>query len=407
MSDAELLAMRRAGALPVEHSEAAVELPVARLRIALLIDRLDRGGSERQFLVLANTLHEQGHSVTALVFYPNGALEPEFRAAGIRLRLLNKRGRWEVLRFVWRLIRVLREERPHVLHGYSGVPNVLAVLVKPFVPGLKIIWGVRASNVPLHLYGWLPRTLSRIAVALSRCPDLIIANSFAGRAHVISRGYPPHKVTVVPNGIDTSRFHPDLEARRRVRMEWRASDHTKLVGLVGRIDPAKGHGTFLRAAAVLARRRRGLRFVCVGDGPVSRLHALQRLAIDLGLDGRVLWVTSHADMPGAYNALDVLCSASDTEGFPNVVGEAMACGVPCVVTNAGDSAWILGQPRFTVQPGDAHALADRVEELLMMSSEARRRMGAAGRQRIVDAFSPDNLARATEGAIARLLEAQQ
>lgn len=388
----------------VEHCPADARSPVDPLRIALLIDRLDCGGSERQFVNLANTLQRLGHSVTALVFYPNGALEPEFRAAGIRLRVLNKRGRWEVLRFMCRLIHAVREERPQVLYGYSGVPNVLSVLVKVFVPKLKIIWGVRASDLPVHLYGWLSRIVNRISRALSGYPDLIIANSFAGRAHVIARGYPPPKVTVVPNGIDTWRFAPSPEARRRVRMEWNVTDDATLVGLVGRIDPAKGHSTFLQAAARLAQRRERLRFVCVGDGPAPRLQALQRLTTELGLDGRVLWVPNHADMPGVYNALDVFCSASNTEGFPNVVGEAMACGVPSVVTDAGDSAWILGQPRFTVPPDDPDALADRVEVLLNMPSRARRRMAAAAQQRIVETFSIDNLARATERALLALLE---
>jgi glycosyltransferase involved in cell wall biosynthesis len=380
------------------------EPPVAPMRIALLIDRLDRGGSERQFIALATALRHRGHAVVALVFYPDGALEPELRAGGVDIRLLHKNGRWDVVRFVWRLIRVLRQERPRVLHGYSGVPNVLTVLVRPFVPGLKIIWGVRASNMPLHLYGRLPAILNRVGVALSRYPDLIIANSFAGREHVVSRGYPRSKVTVIPNGIDTNRFAPRPETGRRIRAEWNVPEGQKLVGLVGRVDPAKGHDTFLGAAALLAQRRPDLQFVCVGDGPCSRRQTVQRLGAELGLDGRVLWVSDHTDVPGVYNALDVFCCASDSEGFPNVVGEAMACGVPCVVTNAGDSAWILGQPRFTVQPGDARGLADRVEVLLNTPPQEIARMTSASRQRVVDLFSIGNLARATERAIAPLLE---
>jgi glycosyltransferase involved in cell wall biosynthesis len=292
-----------------------------------------------------------------------------------------------------------------VVLTYSGVPNILAVMLKPFLPGVKIVWGVRASNMQLHRYGWLPRILGRMAPALSRYADLVIANSFAGLAHAVSSGYPRRKMVVIPNGIDTERFVPCTESRARLRRQWGVSTGEKLIGLVGRLDPMKDHQTFLTAAAILARERGDVRFACVGDGPPAYRRELQRVGTQLGLDGRLLWMPGQAHrMTDVYNGLDVLCSSSSYgEGFPNVLGEAMACGIPCVVTAVGDSARILGQSRFTVQAGDAGAFAERLDVLLNSPADEIAAMAAAGRQRIVNEFSIAHLVRATEQALASLL----
>ena len=372
-------------------------------RIALLIDRLNYGGSERQFVALANGLQQHGHSVVAIVFYANGALEADLRGSGVTIRVLDKQGRWDVVRFAFHLARVLRQEQPRVLHGYAGVANIFAVMLKPFLPGVKIVWGVRASNVPLRLYGWLPPILGRLESALSRYADLIIANSFAGLRHSVSQGYPRRKMVVIPNGIDTNRFVPCAESRARLRQRWGVSTGEKLIGLVGRLDPMKDHHTFLNAAAILDRERSDVRFVCVGDGPAAYRRDLQETGTQLGLDGRLLWIPNQADMPTVYNGLDVLCSSSVSEGFPNVIGEAMACGIPCVVTTAGDSAQILSQARFTVQAGDPRVLAERLDMLLNSPPAEVVRMAAAGRQRIVQEFSIAHLVQATEHTLASLL----
>lgn len=379
-------------------------MPSIGVRVALVIDRLGCGGSERQFVMLARALQQRGHSVVAMVFYPGGAFESELRAADVRVRVLNKRGRWDIWRFGLELARAAREEQPSVLYGFACVPNLALVLVKRLIPGARIIWGVRASNLPLKRYGRLPRALGSVAVALSRQPDLVISNSFAGLVHAVKRGYPAHKLTVIPNGVDTERFAPCREAGARIRAEWNVNPSETLVGLVGRLDPMKGHLDFLQAAALLERQRRNLRFVCVGDGDSGYRARLQASAIGLGLADRVRWVPHHANMAELYNALDILCSASiDGEGFPNVLGEAMACGIPCVVTDVGDSARVLNCSQLTAPSGNPATLAGRIATLLDMPDDQRARLAAEGRHRIMSEYSIAHLVDATENAILRTL----
>ena len=338
--------------------------PARTIRLVLLARSLDYGGAERQLIALAKGLHARGHHVVVAVFYPGGALEAELRAAGVPVVSLDKSGRWDVIGFLYRFGRFLRQERPEILHGYLPMPNILALLAKPVCSG-KVVWGVRASNMEARHYGWLAGVESRVERTVARFATLIICNSHAARSYHVSRGFPANRTIVIPNGIDTERFRPDPGARRRVRAAWGVDDREKLVGLVGRIDPMKGHPTFLKAAAQLARERLDVRFICVGGGPSSYVSELRHLAHDLGLPPRLIWAGPQEDMPGVYNALDLVVSASSFgEGFSNVVGEAMACGVPCIVTDVGDSPLIVQDTAMVVPSGRPAALATAMDQQL-------------------------------------------
>jgi glycosyltransferase involved in cell wall biosynthesis len=319
------------------------------------------------------------------------------------VRSLEKRGRWDIASFLIKLHRAVREESPHVLHGYLGMPNIFAGATRPLFPGVRIVWGERASNMDLRHYDWLSRFSTGLGQVLSHTPDLIIVNSRAGFEHAASRRYPREKMIVIPNGIDADRFAPDAVARRRVRHEWHVSTTERLVGLVGRLDPVKDHRTFLAAAAHLARDRGDVRFVCVGDGDPQYGREMQQLAATLGIADRVSWVPGRADMPAVYNALDVACVSSTSEGFPNVLAEAMSCGVPCVATDVGDVSWLLGRPDSIAPVGDARGLADRMGALLDLDANATAAIAHEQRTRVVTQFSVMSLVSNTERALASLL----
>jgi glycosyltransferase involved in cell wall biosynthesis len=330
--------------------------------------------------------------VRVVVFYSGGSLEKELREAGVRVRGLNKRGRWDLLGFLLRLVRFLREEKPDTLYAFLGSPNILTVLLKPLFPRTHMVWGVRASNVDLDRYDWLTRLSYEVERRLSRFADTIIVNSRAGMDYAVTNGFPKNRMVVIPNGIDTERFCPELEARQRVRAEWGVMEDEKLIGLVGRLDPMKDHPTFLRAASLLSQEREDIRFVCVGDGPAGYRRELRVLAENLGLAQRLTWAGVREDMPAVYNALDIVTSSSAYgEGFSNVVGEAMSCGVPCVATDVGDSAWIVGDQGLVVPPSNPEALAARWQDVIDKASEAQSSIGLNLRERVVRNFSLEHM----------------
>ncbi|MEK6302028.1 MAG: glycosyltransferase [Acidobacteriota bacterium] len=308
------------------------------LKFVFLTRVLNYGGAERQLVTLAKGLHNRGDRVVVAVFHRGGEMEPDLRRAGVPVVVLDKSGRWGSLGFLSRLVKLIREEQPDVVSGYFILPNILALLLRLSFPRTRAVWGMRDSDLDLNRFDCLERIIHRGQCMLARFADLIIVNSHAGLAHACTRGFPREKMIFVPNGIDTEYFKADEEGRRELRVAWRINSGEKLIGLVGRLDPMKGHPVFLEAAAALARRHDDLRFVCVGDGPLAYRQELEEKSERLGLGKRIVWARARRDMPVVYSALDINVSSSYREGSPNVIGEAMACGVPCVVTDVGDSA---------------------------------------------------------------------
>jgi glycosyltransferase involved in cell wall biosynthesis len=365
------------------------------IKLVFLVRSLDYGGAQRQLVTLARALDKDRFDVTVISFYSGQPLEKELEHSGVRLISLNKRGRWNVLGFLLRLIRQVRVIRPDVVHGYLDIPNLLALFLKPFVQA-RVVWGIRAAAIDLRQYDWLLRLASQLERVFARFADLIIVNSTAGLEHHLAKGFPPQKMVVIPNGIDTEVFKPDREAGAKVRAEWCIAEDTKLIGTVGRLDPVKDLPTFLKAAAIVAGKRIDVRFACIGPGLASYVQKLQQLTNQMGIAETVIWPGARDDISAVYNALDVFCSSSFGESFPNAIAEAMACGIPCVVTGVGDSASVAGECGRIVPARNAEALA---AGLISGLETERREVGRNARARIEENFSVEKMAKLTEESI--------
>jgi glycosyltransferase involved in cell wall biosynthesis len=371
-------------------------------RIVLLIRSLDAGGAERQLVTLATAFRQRGVDVSVAVFYGGGELSRALEAAGVPLFDLAKKSRWDVLGFFLRVLGLCRRLRPSVLHSYLDVANIFALAVKPFCRKVKVVWGIRSSNVDLTRYDGLSRVSFRLQCRLARFADLIIANSDAGADYHARFGFPRQKMLVVPNGIDTEKFHYDPASRRKMRLHWHVTDAQVLIGLAARLDPMKGYETFLKAAHLLVEKRPELRFVCIGSGADGYREHLVSLSRQMGLSERLVLPGPVADMTGAYSALDLAVSSSSFgEGFSNAIAEAMACERACVVTDVGDSARIVGDTGVVVPPMDCNQLAAGIErQLSRMAAEPH--LGQQARRRIEEHFSVTALVDNTLSAFAML-----
>jgi glycosyltransferase involved in cell wall biosynthesis len=364
---------------------------------------LNYGGAEMQLTILANALARSGHAVSLLMFYPNGPMR-ERLSPEVNVRCLGKRGRWDVIGFLRSLFRVLYEERPDVLYSFLPVANLVGCLTRLRLPKLKLAWGVRASDMDLTRYDWFSRLTYSLERRLSRYPKLIIANSAAGRRYAVSHGFPDgDHFIVIPNGIDVERFQPNTSLRDAVRAEWGILPGETLVGIVARIDPMKDYPNFLEAAAKIARAGTGVHFVCVGADPENYTPVLREQARTLGLEKRIIWAGPRSDVPAVYNALDLAVSSSAFgEGFSNVLGEAMACGVPCVATDVGDAREILGDSGVVVPPSNPESLASGILALLGRLRLERVSLADSARRRITENFSADVMVQRTEAALVSM-----
>jgi glycosyltransferase involved in cell wall biosynthesis len=383
--------------------EANVASKERVLKVLFLERSLTRGGAQRQLVALAIGLARRGHGVTVALFYDEGPLIRDLLESGVRLQILGKRSRWDVLGFLRNTLRLLKTEKPDIVCTFLQVPNLVAATCKLLHPRLTLAWGVRASNMDLQRYDRLTRLSYHLETLGSRLANVVISNSKTGRNSVLAKGFQADKVVVIANGIDTERFRPDPSGRRKLREAWNVADAEILVGVIGRLDPMKDHPTFIRAAALVAAERPDVRFVCVGDeGPVRR-EDLVALAASVGLGSRIIWSPGRDDMSAVFSACDVVCSSSAYgEGFSNTLAEAMACGRRCVATDVGDALEIIGPTGYVVPPADQKALADGIAKSCQEVKTNGETTDAA-RQRIEQNFSIDTMVGAFADQFRRLV----
>ena len=346
----------------------------------LLLRSLEPGGTERQVLTLANGLRARGYEVSVAVLHSGGTLEAEAEerlGPLIRLDLGRRAPR------AWTFLRAVRQRRPDILYSFLPGQNLLSLLTRLQRRRPRIVWGIRSAGMDLSSYNVVGRLAYRLEPHLAGLADAVVVNSKAAKRVAKESGFPEERLHEIQNGIDTDHFSRDDTAGAAYRQKLGVSDRHPLVGLVARIDLGKGHATFIRAAAIVRRARPDTTFVCIGGGSPALETELRSLADRVGVGDAMKWTGHEHDIVAAYSALDLACSASDYESFPNAVAEAMACGARVVVTDVGDSSHIVGDTGYVVPSANAAALADAVLAALLAGSDAKRRVT----ERIVRHFS--------------------
>ena len=356
-------------------------------RLVIVITGLGTGGAEMMLLKVLERLDPAwGPHVISLTDV--GEIGRRLEALGIPVEGLGLRpGRAGPLA-IGRLAALLRELRPDVVHTWMYHADLLGGVAARLAGGCAVGWCIRNSTLDPSQTRRSTRLVARACALLSRrVPDRILTCSEVARRVHVDLGYAADRMVVVPNGFDLASFRPDDAARADVRRELGLAPGTPLVGVVGRLDPQKNHAGFFAAAGLLRRRRPDAHLLLAGKGlepgsaPVAAMMAAAGVGEMTHLLGR------REDMPRLMAALDVLVSASGYgEAFPNVLGEAMACGVPCAVTDVGDSAFIVGDTGRVVAPCDMAALAAAIGDLLDLPASARGELAARARARVAADF---------------------
>jgi glycosyltransferase involved in cell wall biosynthesis len=356
------------------------------VKIVHLITDLDVGGAEKMLARLIARLDPCRIKNTVISLTVTGTVGHEIQQTGVPVFALGLRpGRVNTVA-LWRLVALLRRLRPDVVQTWLYHADLAGLVAGALAHRPKIVWNIRCADLdPADHPRSLPLLLRTLAF-LSRYPAAIICNSTAGRHAHENLGYKPRRWETIPNGFDTGVFRPCADARVDLRRELGLDAGAPVVGLLARFHPMKDHATFLRAATIVAQSRADVHFVAAGRG-VAGNPVLDEMVADLMLSDRVHLLPERNDAPRFLAALDVAVSSSFGEAFPNVVGEAMACGTPCVVTNVGDSAQIVGDAGVMVPPRDAGALAAGVLSLLALDPASRDNLRVAARERIKSRFS--------------------
>ena len=362
----------------------------APLAVMHVITSLDVGGAETMLarLVIGDRAGSVSHSVVSLK--PGGALRAGLAEKGILVRGLDVRGNVGALGGLLRLAGLIKTTRPAVVHSWLYHADLLATLALALSgrrKATRLVWGIRCSDMDVRRYARSTRYTLKLLRFLSSRTDLVLCNSEAGRAAHERLGYRPPRWRVVPNGLDLERFRPLSDERAAIRADLGLSDENFVVGMCARVDPMKDHENFVKASAIFAEAAPEARFILIGAGTDEPGSALDRAIAASGTAHRFVRLGQRGDVPRLNAALDVATLSSISEGFPNVLAEAMACGVPCVATDVGDSAAIVGDTGLVVPPRNPAKLAAAWERLRSEGNDSRAARGAAARQRVADRYA--------------------
>jgi len=307
---------------------------------------------------------------------------------GVRVRSLGMKTTVPNPLLLTRLAGWIRETVPDVIHTWMYHANLIGALAARVAGDVPVVWAIHHNGFDSRVDKRRTMLVNRACASLSRkIPARIVCCSEASVQLHKALGYAHDKLEVIPNGFDLRQLRPDPTTRVSLRDELGLPADAPLVGLAARFHPHKDHRNFIRAAALLHEQKPKVHFVLCGLDITWQNSQLAGWIEAAGLSGFCHLLGVRQDMPRLFAGIDIATTASRSEAFPIVIGEAMACGTPCVVTDVGDSALIVGQTGVVVAPGDPEALAKAWRKLIDAGPEVRLRLGKAARQRVQQHFS--------------------
>ncbi len=357
-------------------------------RILHVITGLGGGGAEAMLYKLTSGMDSKKFKSVVVSLSDKGDLGPKIEAAGVPVYVLGMKPGRPSLSAFFKLYRLIKKFRPHILQSWLYHADLTALLVGKLARVPKIFWNLRCSLVDFNCYGLSTRLTVRVLARLSPFVDGMIYNSEAGRKDHEAMGFRPAKWEWIPNGFDLETFRPNPNARAGLLEELDIQEPAFLIGHIARYDPMKDHVGLIKVARNIVKEFPQVRFILAGSGVHPSNLELNGLLKEAGLSSNFYLLGKKNDVAKTLQSLDalVLCSAFG-EGFPNILGEAMACGVPCIATDVGDSKKLIGASGFIVPPKNPGQLAAAICKLAGMASEERAALGKSAREIIAENYS--------------------
>ena len=366
-----------------------VHAPEKALRVIHVITDLDTGGAEMMLYKVLSQMQRTGIHSEVISLQDIGAVGGKISRLGVKVHALNMSKKVPSPLAVWRLAKLLRKSQPDVIQTWMYHANLVGGLAAKIAGDIPVVWGIHHSNFDMKRAKKRTLLTMRAGALLSgRVPDDIICCGEVPRQAHIGMGYDARKMRVIPNGFDLQEFQPNGLARMSVRKELGIKNHTPLIGLIARYHPKKDHQTFIQAASLVNLAMPDVHFLLCGEGVNQNNPELMRWINEAGISHRTYLLGIRTDIPRLTAALDLATSSSSYgEGFPISLGEAMACGVPCVATNVGDSSAIVGTTGVIVAPKNPFELSQAWQFLLGLENNARTKLEQSARQRIQENFN--------------------
>jgi glycosyltransferase involved in cell wall biosynthesis len=354
-------------------------------KVLHVISGLKVGGAEMMLHRLIVSARGGTYEHVVVSLDPVGEMRTRFEEAGIELVVFDFKH--SPIAHFFRLVSLIRRVKPDIVQSWLYHADLLGGLAARMAGNRHVIWGIRTTDIRVGgssttaIVLWLCARFSRWI------PQIIVSAAEASRQSHITAGYDAKKMVVVSNGYDFLWLKASADERESLREQCGIKQNDVVVGSLGRFHADKDQENFVRSAAVLAQQYPQLRFLMVGRDLAWDNTQLVDWIVSTGFKDRFVLLGERTDVPQCLVAMDIFCLHSRTEGFPNVLAEAMAMGLPCVTTDVGDAAMLLADAGVVVPKGNAVALALGVGKLLALEQGALHKLGMQAKGRVEAEFS--------------------
>jgi glycosyltransferase involved in cell wall biosynthesis len=356
------------------------------IKIVHLITTLDVGGAESMLVKITTNMDKKKFDNIVICLLPEGKLANKLREENIEVYTLNMRHIFSNFFVIFKIVKLLNMLKPDILQTWLYHADLLGLVAGKITGVNKIFWNIRCSDVDMSDYSFLSSFVLRLLIKLSVYPDLVIANSISGLKAHKKLGYKPKKSFVIPNGINTDLYCPDDKAKTRLCSQLGIKKEKTLIGLIARYDPMKDHSTFINAASQVYKNN-SVHYVLVGKSMNEDNTEFLELVNKLGLFEKISFLGEQNELWKLLPALDiVVLSSAYGEGFPNIIGESMSCGTPCVSTDVGDVKNIIDDTGYIVQRRNPTELANAIIRMINIGDEGRTKLGLAATKRIKENY---------------------
>ena len=362
------------------------------IKIMHIITDLNMGGAEMMLYKLVSALDREKFLCRVVSLEPPGVLSRRINSLGIQVDSLDVNPKLPNPLALFKAVQMMLKWRPQVVQTWMYHADLLGTLASRIAKKGELVWNMRCTNMDFAEYSKKTNWVVKACAVLSCYPHMVLANSQASIEHHKNMRYKFERSMVIPNGFDLDHFKPDSGLRSQIRNELGIPDDVFCIGHVARLDPMKDHATFFSAVELIRRKRSDVHFIVCGEGMAWENPQIQACLVKSRSSLNVHLLGRREDVNRIMAALDIFVLASAYgESFPNVIGEAMACGVPCVATDVGDSRRIIGETGRIVSPKDPLAMANSVLELLDLPDEEFDKLGILARERIRKLYSLDRI----------------
>lgn len=352
-----------------------------------IITNLTIGGAETMLVRVIKHKPDYVKSTIVISLMENGEIGRTLDALGVKVISMGMNKGFSILKTLFKIKNIIQIEKPDIIHTWMYHANILGGIAAYLAKNKNIVWSIRRSEYTQNESFTTFLIMKMGAIFSSIIPKVIVYVAESGLKNHQKYGYASHNSIVIPNGFDLEKLKYNPTTRKKIRNELNLNDDHIVIGCVGRFHVSKGYEILISSSVDILKSHKNVKYLLIGRNVDEQNRILMKCIDKTGFKNNFFVVGEKRNISDYMSAMDIFCLSSITEGFPNVLGEAMASELPCVATCVGDVQKITDNNAILVQPNNEKLLSKGLFEMINMNNDKRQRMGLIGRNIIEKNYS--------------------